>query len=102
METINATCINFFEMWSSILTIYASFKIISRRIYSLEIHKILFHNKKSVVLYHTPPPKKKLKSEWIIWIDIQSRNISEQRNICGWRYEWVKKHEKENSWGVKL
>lgn len=61
METINATCINFFEMCSSILTIYASFKIISRRIYSLEIHKILFHNKKkSVVLYHTPPPQKKV------------------------------------------
>lgn len=70
METINATCINFFEMCSSILTIHASFKIISRRIYSLEIHKILFHNKKCSFIPPPPPPQKKLKSEWIIWIDI--------------------------------
>lgn len=61
METINAKCINFFEMCSSILTIYASFKVISRRIYSLEIHKILFHNKKKKCSFipHSPPPPKK-------------------------------------------
>lgn len=62
METINAKCINFFEMCSSILTVYASFKIISRRIYSLEIHKILFHNKKKCsFIPHSPPLQKKVK-----------------------------------------